>query len=150
MEGQSRLGQISRRHIIFIGIFPWYFIETDRNGGTINPCYCAIRLRFLSAPTSPRVCTTMTDSMVSEDSPDFFRVPGIKVRDPKDTHHDPNSCIPADIRNDPRFSNAPAKECKVEFEKNKGRFLSSTMTALVQQRPLPEGEERIHGVLVRM
>ena len=92
----------------------------------------------------------MTDSMVSEDSPDFFRVPGIKVRDPKENHHGANSSIPADIRNDPRFSNAPAKECKVEFEKNKGRFLSSTMTALVQQRPLPEGEERIHGVLVRM
>ena len=33
------------------------------------------------------------------------------------------------------------------YEKNKGRFLSSTMTSLVQQDPLPDGEQRMHSVL---
>ena len=34
-----------------------------------------------------------------------------------------------------------------ERAKNEGRSLSSTMTALVEQQPLKEGEERIHSVL---
>ena len=34
-----------------------------------------------------------------------------------------------------------------ERAKNEGRSLYSTMTALVEQQPLKEGEERIHSVL---
>ena len=85
--------------------------------------------------------------MVSEDSPDFFRVPGIKVRSPRSGEHGHLSNIPADIRNDPRFSNLPSREALAGRMKNQARFLSSTVTDLVQQAPLPDGEERIHGVL---
>jgi len=89
----------------------------------------------------------MTDSMVSEDSPDFFRVPGIKVRSPRNGQHSHDDGIPTDIKNDPRFSNQPYREANDELAKNKGRSLTSTMTALVEQHHLPKGETRIHSVL---
>ena len=94
----------------------------------------------------------MTDSMVSEDSPDFFRVPGIKVRSPRVRKTNVSigidgNPIPEDIASDPRFGNRPSKDAQAGRAKNQARFLSSTMTSLVQQKPLPPGEERVHGVI---
>ena len=79
---------------------------------------------------------SQADSMVSEDSPDFFRVPGIKVRSPRNGQHSNDDGIPTDIKNDSRFSNQPYREANDELAKNKGRSLTST-TALVEQHHLP-------------
>lgn len=96
------------------------------------------------------------DSMVSPDAPDFFRVPGVKVRTPRNEvgqspkfrHELPDNTNIQDIKNDERYKvGKVVAETREGYEKNKGRFLSSTMTSLVQQDPLPKGEERIHSVL---
>ena len=93
--------------------------------------------------------------MISPDAPDFFRVPGIKVRTPRGEVGNsvrfrqelPDNAAAPD-RDDPRYNvSQVVADTTAEFEKNKGRFLSSTMTALVQQSPLPEGDQRMHSVL---
>ena len=95
------------------------------------------------------------DSMVSPDAPDFFRVPGVKVRTPRGEKGNsvrfrqelPDNSQAPD-RDDPRYAvGAVTAATRAGFEKNKGRFLSSTMTSLVQQDPLPEGDKRMHSVL---
>ena len=57
--------------------------------------------------------------------------PGIKVRSPRTAHSDQNDSIPVDIKSDPRFSNQPWREAQEELAKNKGRFLSSTITVII-------------------
>ena len=93
---------------------------------------------------------------MSPDAPDFFRVPGVKVRtprheagrSPKFRHELPDNANIQDIINDERYNvGKVVSETREGFEKNKGRSLTSTMTSLVQQDPLPKGEERIHSVL---
>ena len=119
---------------------------------------------------------TPEDSAVSGDAPDFFHVPGIQIKSNGHKCNHLNNQTPFDIKNDPRYSNAPARcvqqavlllfccfvvvvcccclllyfnrEAMAERTKNEGRSLSSTMTALVEQQPLKEGEERIHSVLL--
>ena len=57
---------------------------------------------------------TPEDSAVSGDAPDFFHVPGIQIKSNGHKCNILNNQTPIDIRNDPRFSNAPAR-CVIFF-----------------------------------
>ena len=52
---------------------------------------------------------TPEDSAVSGDAPDFFHVPGIQIKSNGHKCNILNNQTPIDIRNDPRYSNAPAR-----------------------------------------
>ena len=52
---------------------------------------------------------TPEDSAVSGDAPDFFHVPGIQIKSNGHKCNHLNNQTPFDIKNDPRYSNAPAR-----------------------------------------